>query len=112
VPGQASPGDALRVARREPARGRGFDTGWGSGGHRDPLGRRRHPGRPADVEDDTDRATASLTVDFLKPAAIGDWIEARTRVDRVGSTLAFADCSLTVEGREIVRSRAVWVVAG
>jgi hypothetical protein len=30
----------------------------------------------------------------------------------VGGTLAFADCSLTVEDREIVRSRAVWVVVG
>lgn len=66
----------------------------------------------ADAEDDRDRATASLTVDFLKPAAVADWIEGRTRVDRVGGTLAFADCSLTVEGREIVRSRAVFVVAG
>ena len=66
----------------------------------------------ADADDDKDRATVSLTVDFLKPAKPGDWIESRTRVDRVGGTLAFADCSLTVEGREIVRSRAVWVVAG
>ena len=66
----------------------------------------------ADADDDKDRATVSLTVDFLKPANPGDWIESRTRVDRVGATLAFADCSLTVEGREIVRSRAVWVVAG
>ena len=66
----------------------------------------------ADADDDKDRATVSLTVDFLKPARPGDWIESRTRVDRVGGTLAFADCSLTVEGREIVRARAVWVVAG
>ena len=66
----------------------------------------------ADADDDRDRATVSLTVDFLKPANPGDWIESRTKVDRVGGTLAFADCSLTVEGREIVRSRAVWVVAG
>ena len=64
------------------------------------------------AEDGKDRATVSLTVDFLKPAKPGDWIESRTRVERVGGTLAFADCSLTVEGREIVRSRAVWVVAG
>ena len=53
----------------------------------------------------------SLTVDFLKPAKPGDWIESRTSVDRVGGTLAFADCSLAVEGREVVRARAVWVVA-
>jgi len=66
----------------------------------------------ADAEDGKDRATVSLTVDFLKPAKPGDWIESRTKVDRVGSTLSFADCSLTVEDREIVRARAVWVVAG
>ena len=66
----------------------------------------------ADAADDKDRATVSLTVDFLKPATAGDWIESRTRVDRVGSLLSFADCSLTVGGREIVRARAVWVVAG
>jgi uncharacterized protein (TIGR00369 family) len=66
----------------------------------------------ADAQDDRDRATVSLTVDYLKPAKPGDWIEARSRVDRVGGTLAFADCSLTVEGSEIVRARAVWIVAG
>ena len=66
----------------------------------------------AESEDDKDRATVSLTVDFLKPAVPGDWIESRTRVERVGGTLSFADCSLTVDGREIVRGRAVWVVAG
>jgi uncharacterized protein (TIGR00369 family) len=66
----------------------------------------------ADAEDGKDRATVSLTVDFLKPAHPGDWIESRTTVDRVGGTLSFADCSLTVEDREIVRARAVWAVAG
>jgi uncharacterized protein (TIGR00369 family) len=66
----------------------------------------------ADAGDGKDRATVSLTVDFLKPAKPGDWIESRTRVDRVGSTLSFADCSLAVDGSEIVRGRAVWVVAG
>ena len=66
----------------------------------------------AGADDGKDRATVSLTVDFLKPAKPGDWIETRTRVERVGGTLSFADCSLTVEDREIVRSRAVWVTAG
>jgi len=66
----------------------------------------------AGADDDKERATVSLTVDFLKAAKPGDWIESRTRVERVGGTLAFADCSLTVEDREIVRARAVWVVAG
>ena len=66
----------------------------------------------ADAEDEKPRATVSLTVDFLKPARIGDWIEATGHVDRVGSTLSFADCALTVEGKEVVRARAVWVTAG
>jgi uncharacterized protein (TIGR00369 family) len=65
----------------------------------------------ADADDGRDRATVSLTVDYLKPAKPGDWIEARGRVDRVGGTLAFADCSLIVAEREIVRARAVYVVA-
>src|SRR5690348_7254296 len=65
----------------------------------------------ADADDGRDRATVSLTVDYLKPAKPGDWIEARGRVDRVGGTLAFADCSLIVSEREIVRARAVYVVA-
>ena len=66
----------------------------------------------ADAEDGKDRATVSLTVDYLKPAQPGDWVEARTRVERVGGTLSFADCSLVVGEKEIVRGRAVWVVAG
>lgn len=65
----------------------------------------------ADAGDGRDRATVSLTVDYLKPARPGDWIESSTRVDRVGASLAFADCSLSVEDREIVRARGVWVIA-
>ena len=62
----------------------------------------------ADAEDDKARATVSLTVDFLKPANPGDWIEARSSADRVGGKLAFADCSLSVDGQEVVRARAVF----
>src|SRR3954465_5842548 len=63
----------------------------------------------ADAEDGKDRATVSLTVDYLRAAHPGDWIESRTQVDRVGRTLSFADCSLTVEGKDILRARAVWL---
>ncbi len=66
----------------------------------------------ADATDDHERATVSLTVDYLKPAEPGDWIEARTGVDRVGRTLSFADCVLSVGDTEIVRARAVFVVVG
>ncbi len=66
----------------------------------------------ADADDGRDRATVSLTVDYLKPVMPGDWVESRTRVERVGSTLSFADCALRVGDREVVRARAVWVTAG
>ena len=54
--------------------------------------------------------TVSLTTDYLGPANVGDWVEAHTEVERLGGTLAFADCSLMVDGREIVRGRAVFAV--
>ncbi|SDQ04921.1 PaaI family thioesterase [Quadrisphaera sp. DSM 44207] len=62
-----------------------------------------------EAEDDRGRATVSLTVDFLAAAQVGDWLEARTRVDRVGGSLAFADCSVRTGEREVVRARAVFV---
>ena len=64
-----------------------------------------------EASDDHERATVDLTVDFLRPAEPGDWIEARTSVESVGGTLAFADCTLSVGDREVVRARAVFVVA-
>lgn len=66
----------------------------------------------ADADDDHQRATVSLTVDFIAAVKEGDWIESRTSVDRVGGSLAFADCSLTVGGDEVVRARAVFSRVG
>jgi acyl-coenzyme A thioesterase 13 len=54
--------------------------------------------------------TVSLTVDYLGPAKPGDWVEAHTKVERLGGTLAFADCSLRVDEREVVRARAVFAL--
>ena len=54
--------------------------------------------------------TISLTVDYLAPARPGDWLEARTEVEKLGARLAFADCSVTANGREVVRARAVFSV--
>ena len=70
-------------------------------------------GRAIEFEagDNHQRATVDLTVDFLRPAEPGDWIESRTSVESVGGTLAFADCTLSVGDREVVRARAVFVVA-
>lgn len=62
------------------------------------------------LEGDDAPVTVSLTTDYLGPARVGDWLEAHTRVERLGGTLAFADCSVTAGGREIVRGRAVFAV--
>lgn len=67
------------------------------------LGRAIRAGR----DDDQQAATVSLTTDYLGPAKEGDWLESTTRVERVAERMAFADCSLRVDGREIVRARAV-----
>ena len=66
----------------------------------------------AEADGADERATVSLTIDYLKPANPGDWIEARSHVDRVGSTLSFADTTLTAGDRVIARARAVFVTAG
>src|SRR3954447_11207214 len=65
----------------------------------------------ADADDDQPRMTVSLTTDFLKPVEPGAWLEAHTRVERLGGTLAFAECSLVVDGDEVVRGRAVFASA-
>src|SRR4051812_23212657 len=64
----------------------------------------------ASTEEDRRAATVSLTTDFLGAAKEGDFVRARTEIERLGGTLAFADCSLTVDDREIVRGRAVFAV--
>jgi uncharacterized protein (TIGR00369 family) len=63
-----------------------------------------------DAQDDKPRATVSLTVDYLAPAKPGTMLEARTEVEKLGGRLAFADCSVSSDGREVVRARAVFSV--
>ena len=60
--------------------------------------------------DDARSATVSLTADFLGPVGLGEWVEARTEVERLGGRLAFVDCFLRVGEREVVRARAVFAV--
>jgi len=38
--------------------------------------------------------TAHLTVDFLSPARVGDWVEAKVQVTRKGRRMCFAQCTL------------------
>src|SRR5918997_3790929 len=39
--------------------------------------------------EDAGAVTVSLTTDYLGPAKEGDWLEARTNVERLGGSLAF-----------------------
>jgi len=70
------------------------------------IGRAVH----AALDDDGGAVTVSLTTDFLGPAEPGEFVEAHTEVERLGGRLAFADCSLRVGDREVVRGRAVFAV--
>ena len=52
--------------------------------------------------------TAHLAVDYAGSARVGDWIESKVEIQRVGSRLAFANCYLMVEDRPIVRASAIF----
>jgi uncharacterized protein (TIGR00369 family) len=42
--------------------------------------------------------TVSLALDFLGSAALGQWIEVRPTISRLGSTLCFAEAVVTADG--------------
>jgi len=62
--------------------------------------------------EDAGAVTVSLTTDYLGGVDEGDFVEARTEVDRLGGSLAFADCAISVDGHDRVRARAVFAVLG
>lgn len=55
-------------------------------------------------------ATASLTVNFLGAARLGEWIEAEARIDRVGKRLAYTSGTIRREGEAIATMTAVFSV--
>ncbi len=69
-----------------------------------------HAVRRAAGNGDVSAATVSLTTDFLRSVDEGSWVTAHTEVERLGGTLAFVDCSLRADSREVVRGRAVFAV--
>jgi uncharacterized protein (TIGR00369 family) len=52
--------------------------------------------------------TANLSADFAGHARIGDWIEARVDIQKIGNRLVFANAYLTVDEERIVRASAVF----
>jgi len=53
--------------------------------------------------------TTMLSNEFLSPARIGDWLEARTRIRRNGQRVVFVDCTLTVGEREVMHSSGTFL---
>ena len=52
--------------------------------------------------------TVTLTIDYLASGRVGDWVEAHTRVRKLGRNLAFVDCTLRVGERELVSAHGVF----
>ncbi len=54
--------------------------------------------------------TASLAVDFLGRAAIGQWLTVETEFVKPGRTLSFAQCFVKADGKPIARANASFAV--
>ena len=54
--------------------------------------------------------TINLTTDFLGPAPLGAWIEARTDVLKQTRNLVFAQCLVTSEGKTVTRASGVFKI--
>ena len=57
-------------------------------------------------------ATVSLNTDFVAAARTGDWIEARSRMTRQGTGLAFVSGELSVGGKPIASAQGVMKILG
>jgi uncharacterized protein (TIGR00369 family) len=53
--------------------------------------------------------TAHISADFAGSARIGDWIESRADIQRVGGRLAFVNVYLVVNSTRIVRASGVYL---
>ncbi len=61
-------------------------------------------------DEPTPLVTASLTVDYAGSARLGEWIEIHSDVQKVGRTLAYANCYFFVAEKRIARASAVFGV--
>ena len=61
-------------------------------------------------EEPVPMVTASLTIDYAGSAKLGDWIEVEVDVQKVGRSMAFANCYFVVDARRIARASGVFNV--
>jgi len=51
--------------------------------------------------------TVNLSLDYVAPGRIGDWLEGKTEVTRTTRNLAFGSCILSANGTAVVSASAV-----
>ncbi len=56
--------------------------------------------------------TSHLSADFAGSASLGDWVESRVDIQKIGKTLCFANVYLLVGEVRIVRASGVFAVSG
>jgi uncharacterized protein (TIGR00369 family) len=54
--------------------------------------------------------TVSLALDFLGAASLGQWVEITPRLNRLGSTLCFAEATITADGQPCAKAHATFRV--
>ena len=54
--------------------------------------------------------TVNLGIDYAGKAALGDWIEVHTDIQKIGRNLAFANCYFIVGNTRIARASAVFSI--
>ena len=62
------------------------------------------------LDDAVSLVTVNLTLDFLGPASIGQWLEFDTVFVKPGGTLAFAQAFVTADGQPCARANGVFRV--
>jgi len=55
--------------------------------------------------------TVSLSIDFIGPVQVGQWLAVESDVIKTGSTLCFAQCFVTADGVNCARGSATFHVA-
>ena len=65
---------------------------------------------PVDLSPDEISVTASLGIDFVGTAQVGEWVESHVDVVKAGSRLAFANARIAVDGACVASARAVFLV--
>lgn len=55
--------------------------------------------------------TVSLSIDYLGPAKIGQWLEFSTSFVKTGRSICFAQCFVTADGKPCARANASFAVA-